>query len=239
MAVEDHVGAREYMSLLVVALEQAAADGNWGVALLLTLIEEPPLSLFQDRLANVTPHGKPFAPLVPSPWAAICLAYIKEMELLSTKKKETVSKAKPEKPDGAEADAPSPKRKARFPKKPRDAGAGQWILARRVTSTGGMMPRIASLQQIVFNVVERFLCLLILNSNVVLSLLWMPMTSSRGIAFGQFLFLCGVGSFWTQSFVLAPFLLPICCESHSFASYWSEVDISHIPYACAFSFGLS
>ena len=125
MAVEDNVGAREYMSLLVVALEQAAADGNWGVAFLLTLIEEPPLSLFQDRLANVTPHGKPFAPLVPSPWAAICLAYIKEMELLSTKKKESVSKAKAEKPDATEADAPSPKRKARFPKKPKDGGGGQ------------------------------------------------------------------------------------------------------------------
>lgn len=126
MANEDHVGAREYMSLLIVALEQAAADGNWGVAFLLTLIEEPPLSLFQDRLANVTPHGKPFAPLVPSPWAAICLAYIKEMELLSTKKKETVTKSKPtDKTDATEADAPSPKRKPRFPKKPKEPGTGQ------------------------------------------------------------------------------------------------------------------
>ena len=118
MAVNDNVGAREYLSLLIVALEQAAADGNWGIAFLLTLIEEPPLSLFQERLANVTPHGKPFAPLVPPSWAAICLAYIREMELLSSKKKETTTKANPNKPE-KDGDPPvSPKRKPRFPKKP-------------------------------------------------------------------------------------------------------------------------
>jgi len=117
MASNNMVGAKEYLSLLIVALEQAAADGNWQIAFLLTLIEEPPLSLFQERLANVSPHGKPFAPLVPPAWAAICLAYIKEMELLSTKKKETTDKKKPDKTD-KDPDPPSPKRKARFPKKP-------------------------------------------------------------------------------------------------------------------------
>ena len=117
MAANDNVGAREYLSLLIVALEQAAADGNWGIAFLLTLIEEPPLSLFQERLANVTPHGKPFAPLVPPAWAAICLAYIREMDLLQTKKKESTGKAKGDKVK-EEGDPPSPKRKPRFPKKP-------------------------------------------------------------------------------------------------------------------------
>ena len=118
MASNDNVGAREYLSLLIVALEQAAADGNWSIAFLLTLIEEPPLTLFQERLANVTPHGKPFAPLVPPSWAAICLAYIREMELLSTKKKETTNKGKADKSD-KDGDPPvSPKRKPRFPKKP-------------------------------------------------------------------------------------------------------------------------
>ena len=117
VASNDMVGAKEYLSLLIVALEQAAADGNWQIAFLLTLIEEPPLSLFQERLANISPHGKPFAPLVPPAWAAICLAYIKEMEMLSTKKKETSEKKKADKPE-KDADSPSPKRKARFPKKP-------------------------------------------------------------------------------------------------------------------------
>ncbi len=125
MATEDHVGAREYMALLIVALEQAAADGNWGIAFLLTLIEEPPLSLFQEKLANVTPHGKPFAPLVPPTWAAICLSYIKEMEMLSTRKKESTGKAKAEKPDKGDGESPSPRRKPRFPKKPKESGESQ------------------------------------------------------------------------------------------------------------------
>lgn len=124
MASNDIVGAKEYLSLLIVALEQAAADGNWQIAFLLTLIEEPPLSLFQEKLANVSPHGKPFAPLVPPAWAAICLAYIREMELLSSKKKETADKKKAEKPE-KDADSPSPKRKPRFPKKPAAAPDAQ------------------------------------------------------------------------------------------------------------------
>jgi len=120
LSADDVAGAKEHVALLIVSLEQAASDGGWGIAFLLTLLEEPPLSLFQERLANVSMHGKPFAPLVPPAWAAICLAYVKEMDLLSSKKKETIAaKVKPEKPD---ADSPSPRRKPRFPKKPKTAG---------------------------------------------------------------------------------------------------------------------
>ena len=119
LSSNDVAGAKEHVALLIVGLEQAAADGNWGVAYLLTLLEEPPLALFQEKLANISMHGKPFAPLVPPSWAAICLAYIKEMELLSNKKKETVTKVKNEK---GEEETPSPRRKPRFPKKPKAAG---------------------------------------------------------------------------------------------------------------------
>ena len=120
LSAGDVEGAKEHVALLIVSLEQAAADGGWGIAFLLALIEEPPLALFQEKLSNISMHGKPFAPLVPPQWAAICLAYVREMELLSNRKKETVVKVKPSvKPD---ADSPSPRRKPRFPKKPKASG---------------------------------------------------------------------------------------------------------------------
>ena len=123
MACQDYEGAKEHLALMVVAVEQAATDGNWNLGYMMTLLEEPPLSLFQDRLAVVAPHGRPFSPLVPPQWAAAVLSYVKEMELLQTRKKETTSsptavKAK----QGGDGDPPtpiSPKRKARFPRKPK------------------------------------------------------------------------------------------------------------------------
>lgn len=121
LSSDDVAGAKEHVALLIVSL---AADGGWGIAFLLTLLEEPPLALFQEKLSSISMHGKPFAPLVPPSWAAICLAYVREMELLSNKKKEsTTTKPKNDKP---EADSP-PRRKPRFPKKPKAAGdpAGQ------------------------------------------------------------------------------------------------------------------
>ena len=120
LAAEDVVGAKEHLALLIVSLEQAAADGGWGIAFLLSLLEEPPLALFQEKLSNISMHGKPFAPLVPPQWAAICLAFVKEMDLLNNRKKETVVKAKA--PERQDADSPSPRRKPRFPKKPKASG---------------------------------------------------------------------------------------------------------------------
>ena len=126
MAAQDYEGAKEHLSLMVVAVEQAATDGNWSLAYMLTLVEEPPLSLFQDRLAMVAPHGRPFSPLVPPQWAAAVLSYVKEMELLQSKKKETTASSSTPKasapkqnPEGDAENPVSPKRKARFPRKPK------------------------------------------------------------------------------------------------------------------------
>ena len=126
MACQDYEGAKEHLALMVVAVEQAATDGNWNLGYMLTLLEEPPLSLFQERLAVVSPHGRPFSPLVPPQWAAAVLSYVKEMELLQTRKKETSSASSSAKvaavKSGGEGDPPapiSPKRKPRFPRKPK------------------------------------------------------------------------------------------------------------------------
>lgn len=115
---------RERLALLVVSLEQSVVDGgDWSLAYLLSLAEDPPLTLFQDRTAVVSPYGTPFGPLVPPSWSATLLGFVKELEVLSSKKVETSPRkgknASTDLPDRTEA---SPKRKPRFPKKPKADG---------------------------------------------------------------------------------------------------------------------
>eukprot|EP00435_Cladocopium_sp_Y103_P031697 s1351_g8.t1 len=125
-AVEDYHAAKEYMALLVAALEQSAMDGNWNVAYILSLMEEPPQQLFTERLQPMASAGRPFAPLVPPAWAAVSLSYLKEIEVLTTRKQEMKGSSPKQSNTAAEQPAPaSPKRKPRFPRKPKASQEGQ------------------------------------------------------------------------------------------------------------------
>ena len=67
---------RERLALMLVALDQSVVDGgDWTVAYLLSLAEDPPISLFQDRSSTMAPFGKPFGSLVPPQWSSVVLAY--------------------------------------------------------------------------------------------------------------------------------------------------------------------
>ena len=117
-SVGDMHKAKEFLALLAASVEQAASHSNWTIAYLLTLLEEPPSQLFCERTHPVSALGKPFTPLVPGQWSAVALAYLKEVDLLSSKKTET----RPGKPNPKQDDPsgpPSPKRKPKFPKKPK------------------------------------------------------------------------------------------------------------------------
>lgn len=120
-AADDFVGTKEFLALLVAALEQSALDGSWNLAWVLTLMDDPPAMLFADRMTPVVSHGRPFSPLIPPSWAATSLAYLKEIELLVTRKGEVkptrTPKPTPTEPD--EENSPSPKRRPKFPKKPK------------------------------------------------------------------------------------------------------------------------
>lgn len=122
----DERGTKEFLALLVTCLDQASYDGNWNVAYLLSLLEVPPASVFSDRVQNVPGLERPFSPLVPQPWAACALAYMKEVDLLSTKKTELRASrpAAPKAPttkasETDPAESPSPRRRPKFPKKPK------------------------------------------------------------------------------------------------------------------------
>ncbi len=118
-ASNDFELTKEYLAILMACLEQAAMDGNWNVAYVLSLLEEPPPQLFMDKMVAGGAVSRPFAPLVPPSWAATALSFLKEVELLATKKGEIRSKSQPNPKTGSEQqESPSPKRRPKFPKKP-------------------------------------------------------------------------------------------------------------------------
>ena len=118
-ASNDFDLTKEYLAILMACLEQSAMDGNWNVAYVLSLLEEPPPQLFMEKMSPGGAVSRPFAPLVPPAWAATALSFLKEVELLSTKKGEIRAKVQPSpKAGGEQTETPSPKRRPKFPKKP-------------------------------------------------------------------------------------------------------------------------
>ena len=116
MVAKDHVGAQELLALTMVSLEQVSLDGGkWDLAFLLSLQEEPPQSLYSSRASGANPRLRAFAPLCPQPWATTALAFVKEMDVISTRRSETAApKSAPKTQE--ERDRVAPK-KTRFPKK--------------------------------------------------------------------------------------------------------------------------
>lgn len=118
-ASNDFDLTKEYLAILMACLEQSTMDGNWNVAYVLSLLEEPPPQLFMDKMTTPGAVARPFAPLVPPAWAATALSFLKEVELLSTKKGEIKPKGQPNPKSSPDApESPSPKRRPKFPKKP-------------------------------------------------------------------------------------------------------------------------
>lgn len=122
----DLFTTKEYLALLVLGLEQSAFDaGSWDLAYILTLVEDPPTSLFQEKMSTITASARPFSPLVPAPLATISLAYLKEIDLLQNRRQETRQKKnQPQKQEDTDQSA-SPKRRPKFPKKPKAIADGQ------------------------------------------------------------------------------------------------------------------
>ena len=112
---DDFRTCKEFLALLAASFEQASLDGNWSIAYLLSLLEEPPSQMMMERHSPLSSLGRPFAGMVPPQWSAVALAYIREMDLLQSKKSESRPSRTPKK----EEETPSPKRRPKFPKKPK------------------------------------------------------------------------------------------------------------------------
>lgn len=88
----DFYATKEFLALMAASMEQSVLDGHWQIAYVVGLLEEPPAQLFTEKLQSTTALGRPFSPLVPPSWAAVSLSYVKEIDLLSTKKGEVRQK---------------------------------------------------------------------------------------------------------------------------------------------------
>ena len=71
----------------MVGLGQASLGrGSWDVAWLLTLQEEPPSQLFQRRASGLAAQS--FAPLARQQWVTTSLAFLRELDILQTRRAE-------------------------------------------------------------------------------------------------------------------------------------------------------
>ena len=109
----DLNGGRDYLSLLMVGVDQANLDGNrWELAYRMMLLEEPPSQLWSYRSQGFDPRSKSFSPLAHQQWTTVALAYSKEMDYIQTKRQEMTTKPKA---NGGAPQAANPKRKGKFP----------------------------------------------------------------------------------------------------------------------------
>ena len=113
---EDMAGVQEHLALLLVSIEQAVQDQNkWDLAFQLTLLEDPPPTMFNYRgySPQTTGRMRAFAPLCPQRWATVALAFTKELDYIQSRRADAVKKAQP----GPQQGPPSPKKRGgKFPK---------------------------------------------------------------------------------------------------------------------------
>lgn len=123
LQVGNYGAAKDVVALLAVMLEQAVLDGGrFEVAQVLTLQEDVPYTVFSARQGSVARRA--FAPLADQRWATVALAYLKELETISSKRVEMLSSQTSAAGGGAGNQmVPVPKQKAAVKKKPR-RGAG-------------------------------------------------------------------------------------------------------------------
>eukprot|EP00435_Cladocopium_sp_Y103_P024671 s2443_g6.t1 len=119
---DNVAAARDGAALMAVCLEQAALDnGRLDIGLLLALADDPPSGVFQNRAGTTYARGRTFAPLADQRWITIALAYIKEMDLIASKRMDAIG-GRQEKDVATSSGTPGPKKN---PKKPKGGGRGR------------------------------------------------------------------------------------------------------------------
>lgn len=123
--------ARDQTALLAVAIDQAALDqGRFELANLLCLQEEPPSTVFSNRQMNVLGKPRAFSPLADQRWVTVALAYIKELDVITTKRLELTNQSRHGLFSGgsgggdSNSSNPNPKPKPQPKKKGKGSGRG-------------------------------------------------------------------------------------------------------------------
>ena len=108
---ENILAARDLVALLAITLEQMNMDGGrMDLASVVCLHEDPPSSIFQMRHLSSTSRSRAFAPLADQKLITVALAYLKELDVIQSKRFELVGTGKGK---TALGDDPAPKVKAK------------------------------------------------------------------------------------------------------------------------------
>ena len=115
--------ASDHLALLAVCIEQMSMDGGRAeLGYQLTWLEDPPSAMFAARPGKSTIHTRAFAPLAAQRWVAIVLSYVKELDVIATKRADMKRGGPPSgggsgAPEGDNDEAPSSSRPRRPPRK--------------------------------------------------------------------------------------------------------------------------
>eukprot|EP00438_Fugacium_kawagutii_P026890 Skav209536 [mRNA] locus=scaffold2497:55771:60994:- [translate_table: standard] len=124
LQMDNIPAAKDSAALLAVCLEQSALDnGKMDIGLLLSLSEDPPAGVFQNKAMTNYAKGRAFAPLVEQRWVTTALSYIKEMDLIASKRQDATG-GKPG--QDANADQPNPKKAPKSKAKGGKKGQKPW-----------------------------------------------------------------------------------------------------------------
>ncbi len=117
-------GAKDTTALLAVMIEQTVLDhGRMELGQVLCLADDPPASIFSNRSVNALARSKAFSPLADQRWVTTALAYLKELDTITTKRLELTGSASSSSGGGvAPTGAPKPKAnpKKKWKPKPTD-----------------------------------------------------------------------------------------------------------------------
>lgn len=123
--MDDNIGAaKDTIALLAVTLEQGVLDnGRLEIASLLCLQEDVPSGVFTNRQLGATSRSRAFAPLADQRWITCALAFLKEMDVIASKRQEFAGGG-PRPSAAASSDAePKPKAKQTPKRKGRSKGS--------------------------------------------------------------------------------------------------------------------
>eukprot|EP00435_Cladocopium_sp_Y103_P034629 s2642_g9.t1 len=122
MVAGDNVGAQEMLALTLVAVEQTAQDGGkWEVGWLLSLQEDPPSGVFAHKPVTTNPRLRAFSPLCPPEWATTALAFVKEADVINSRRQEALpAKKQPGGNPKEEGEGPKKPKNPRYAKKPKE-----------------------------------------------------------------------------------------------------------------------
>ena len=81
--------------------------GNMQVGLLLSLTEDPPQALFTGRSLCKSSLRRPFAPTASQRWITVALQYLKEMDVIATRRLEVTAPKKGGEQGGGDSQAPT------------------------------------------------------------------------------------------------------------------------------------